>query len=149
MNLWTGLATKAKEGTWPHLKTYLLNVLCADDQGNYEYLRKLRLFWKVQNPTERTEVAVLLQGVSGSGKTTFAEKILADIFGRKFFVLHTTPQAAQDSRSEELENCAIAFYDECFFGHDLKGKGRIKALAFVADIGGGSEIHLEIRDRTD
>jgi Family of unknown function (DUF5906) len=127
LNLWTGLATKAKAGTWPKLKVYLLNVLCADDQGNYEYLRDL-LFWKVKNPTERTEVAVLLQGVSGSGKTTFAEKILADIFGRRFFVHHTSPQAAQDSRSEELENCAIALYDECFFGHDLKGKGRVKSL---------------------
>jgi hypothetical protein len=127
LNLWTGLATKPKEGTWPTLKDYLLNVLCACDQGDYEYLRDL-LFWKVQNPTERTEVAILLLGVAGSGKTTFAEKILADIFGRRFLVHHTSPQAAQSGRNDELENRAIVFFDECFFGHDLKSKGRVKSL---------------------
>jgi hypothetical protein len=127
LNLWTGLATKPKDGPWPKLKDYLLNVLCACDQGDYEYLRDL-LFWKIQNPTERTEVAILLLGVAGSGKTTFAEKILADIFGRRFLVHHTSPQAAQSGRNDELENRAIAFFDECFFGHDLKSKGRVKSL---------------------
>jgi hypothetical protein len=126
LNLWPGLAIAAKAGVWPQLQNYLLNVLCACDQGNYEYLRDL-LYWKIQNPTERPEVAVLLLGVSGSGKTTFAEKILADIFGRKFLVHHTSPQAAHDGRDEELENRVIAFYDECFFGHDLKGKGGLKS----------------------
>ena len=127
LNLWTDLATKPNAGTWPKLKDYLLNVLCACDQGNYEYLRDL-LFWKIQNPTERTEVAILLLGVAGSGKTTFAEKILADIFGRRFLMHHTSPQAAQSGRNDELENRAIVFFDECFFGHDLKSKGRVKSL---------------------
>jgi Family of unknown function (DUF5906) len=127
LNLWTDLATKPNAGTWLKLKDYLLKVLCACDQGNYEYLRDL-LFWKIQNPTERTEVAILLLGVAGSGKTTFAEKILADIFGRRFLVHHTSPQAAQSGRNDELENRTIVFFDECFFGHDLKSKGRVKSL---------------------
>jgi hypothetical protein len=126
LNLWPGLAIEPKAGTWPKLKDYLLAVLCAGDQGNYEYLRDL-LFWKIQNPTERPEVAVLLLGVAGSGKTTFAEKILTDIFGRKFLVHHTSPQAAQDGRNDELENRVVVFYDECFFGHNLSAKGRVKS----------------------
>jgi hypothetical protein len=125
-NLFNGLAVQPQPGAWPKFKSYLSQVICNGDPKAFETLRDL-VYWKIQNPTEPPEIAVALIGPPGIGKTKLAQ-ILARIFGENWFVHHVNPEAAASHFNAELESRMLVFYDECFFGHDPKIKGRLKSL---------------------
>jgi hypothetical protein len=125
-NLFDGLAVPPQPGAWPKFESYLREVICNSDPKAFEALRDL-VYWKIQNPTEAPEIAIALIGPPGIGKTKLAQ-ILARGFGENWFVHHTNPEAAANRFNAELEAKMLVFYDECFFGHDAKIKGRLKSL---------------------
>jgi hypothetical protein len=125
-NLFDGLKVQPQPGAWPKFESYLREVICNADQKAFEALRDL-VYWKIQNPTEPLEIAVALIGPPGVGKTKLGQ-ILARIFGESRFVHHTNPEAAASHFNAELEGAILVLFDECFFGHDAKIKGRLKSL---------------------
>jgi hypothetical protein len=124
LNLWTGLAVAPRPGGWPLLRTFLLETICDADPGAFDYLLKL-IQWKIQNPILNPEVGIILQGVPGSGKGTFA-RMLKVIFGEKRFHRYGKPTAAAGRFNVTAENRIVLFYDEAFFGHDRQAKGMIQ-----------------------
>lgn len=63
-----------------HLIEELMMNLCNNNKEYYDYLNKW-LAWIIQNPLEKLPTAIILQGRQGSGKGTFKNLILDEIFG--------------------------------------------------------------------
>jgi Family of unknown function (DUF5906) len=123
-NLWKGLATARKPGEWPRLKAFLLGTTCNGEQAAFDYLLKL-MQWKIQNPTENPEVAIIQRGGEGVGKNTLFY-ILECIFGAKWAVTYTDPDAATAKFNADAEGKQLIHYDETHFGHDHRAAGRLK-----------------------
>ena len=79
-NLWQGLAIQPRPGSWARLQDHMLQIICAGDQGHFDWLSG-RILCLVERPAEQGEVAVVMRGVQGSGKGTLA-KVLLHIFGQ-------------------------------------------------------------------
>jgi putative DNA primase/helicase len=54
--------------------------LCGNEEKSYNYFNKW-LAWQLINPTSKLPTAIIFQGRQGSGKGTFTELILGQIFG--------------------------------------------------------------------
>lgn len=63
-----------------HLIEELMMNLCNNNKEYYDYLNKW-LAWIIQNPLDKLPTAIILQGRQGSGKGTFKNLILDEIFG--------------------------------------------------------------------
>lgn len=64
---------------FPKIKELMLN-LCNKEEKYYEYLCKW-LAWQIKNPDIKLPTAIIMQGRQGSGKGTFKDLILDNIFG--------------------------------------------------------------------
>jgi Family of unknown function (DUF5906) len=124
-NLWTGLAVTPKEGEWPTIKAFLLDVICAGSLPDYDYLLNLTR-WKVQNPTLNPEVAISLQGLQGVGKGSFGI-FLQIIFGLKRYRLFGRPDDVASRFNASAEGKLVLFFDEAVFAHDPKIRGKLKS----------------------
>lgn len=74
-NFYQGFAVKAAHGDCSIYLSHLKNIICAGDEGNYNYL----LGWLahlVQKPDEKPNVAIVLKSVEGTGKGTLVEPLL-------------------------------------------------------------------------
>jgi Family of unknown function (DUF5906)/Primase C terminal 2 (PriCT-2) len=131
LNLFKGLAidgSKSDQGRrfgrgWPVYRQFLLEVICNGDIRLYKYRVRL-LWWKIKNPTQRTEVATVLLGVKGIGKNTFAQS-LRRIFGDQYYVLISDSEKAKNKFDSLLEGRLIVVFDEAFFGHEKDLEGRL------------------------
>ena len=66
-NLWSGFAVKPKAGDWSLMQNHIRDVICAGNDGNFEYT----LNWAAQmfqKPNRPGEVATVLKGLKGVGK---------------------------------------------------------------------------------
>ncbi len=71
---------KESKKHFPNIKELMLN-LCNKNTEYYNWFCKW-LAWQIQNPKEKLPTAVILQGRQGSGKGTFKDLILDNIFGQ-------------------------------------------------------------------
>jgi hypothetical protein len=126
LNLWQGFAIEAKEGEWKHLEWFLLNVACCGDARVYEKLVQA-IAWKFQNPTLAPEVAIVMLGPQGLGKGTFAY-MFATTFGRAHYLQITDVSQTTGTHNPYLLGRFVMFFDEVFFGHDPRVKGKIKGF---------------------
>ncbi len=125
-NLWKGFAVAAKPGDLH--ETFLVHVrdnVCQGDEEAYRYL----LGWMaraVQYPGEQGEVAVVLRGGKGTGKSFFA-KHLGRLFGRHF--LHVSnPSHLVGNFNSHLRDAVLLFADEAFYARDKKHASILKTL---------------------
>jgi hypothetical protein len=114
----------AKPGEWPTIEEFLLQIICAGDSAHYVYFQDL-LFWKIQNPTENPEVAILLQGQVGVGKGTL-HYLLKRLFGPKRVQQFIRSEDATAKFNADIEGKVVLFYDEALFGHDPRLRSRLK-----------------------
>jgi hypothetical protein len=126
LNLWNGFAIEAREGKWPSIEWFLLNIACAGDKGVYDRLVKA-IAWKLQNPTLAPEVAIVMLGPQGTGKGTFAH-MFASTFGRAHYLQITDETQVTTTHNPYLLGRFVMFFDEVFFGHNPKVKGKIKGM---------------------
>jgi hypothetical protein len=125
-NLWKGYAHPALPGD-KHLG-FLEHVranICQGDEGHYAYL----LGWMaraVQCPGEQGEVAVVLRGGKGTGKSFFAQHF-GRLFGRHF--LHVSnPSHLVGNFNSHLRDAVVLFADEAFYAGDKKHASILKTL---------------------
>jgi len=87
-NLWRGWGLEPKEGDAKPALKHLRNVICSGDDKVFRYL----LGWLahcVQKPGDPAEVAVVLRGGRGTGKSTVG-RWMAQIFGgHALHILHS------------------------------------------------------------
>lgn len=125
-NLWKGFAVDAIPGD-KHLNflEHLRKNICSGNQELYDYM----VGWfarAVQEPDSPGEVAVVLRGKMGTGKS-FVVKIFGNLFGRHFMQV-SDPKHLVGSFNAHLRDCVVLFGDEAFYAGDKKHESILKTL---------------------
>lgn len=124
-NLWCGFSVKPRKGICSQFKAHMREVICAGDQGKFDYL------WRwcahlVQRPAELPETAIVLRGRQGAGKNTFADAI-GKLLGRHYIALTHTGQVCGRFNAH-LMDAVLVFANEAVWGGDKQGEGSLKAM---------------------
>lgn len=125
LNLWQGFAVTPREGSWERLKAHIFTVICGRNQEYYDYV----LNWTarmVQFPAQQGEVAIVMKGVEGTGKGTFANA-LRRILGQHALKISNAKHLVGNFNSH-LRDCVFLFADEAFFAGDKAHVGTLKSL---------------------
>jgi hypothetical protein len=124
-NLWKGFACDAIPGNCGLFTEHILLNICQNNNEYYEYL----LSWMarcVQKPDCPGEVAVILRGEMGTGKSFFAKNFGA-LFGRHFLQVSDSKHLIGNFNSH-LQDCIVLFGDEAFYAGDKKHESVLRAL---------------------
>lgn len=110
---------------------HLRDNLCGQDDDVYIYL----LGWMADaliNPHRTCEVALVLHGPQGSGKTLFAKLFM------QFFTPHTLvldkPDQVTGTHNRHLQDKCIIFADEAFFAGNRQHGATLKTLVTSEEI---------------
>jgi len=124
-NLWRGFGFDPVPGDCGLFLDHVRNVLCSGDEAAYLYV----LRWMaraVQFPGEPGQVAVVLKGRMGTGKSFFA-KTFGRLFGRHYLAVADSKRLISNFNSH-LRDCVVLFADEAFYAGDKKHESILKAL---------------------
>lgn len=124
-NQWQGFGADCAKGDCSPFLSYMRDVLCEGDEELFEYL----VGWcavAVQQPWKPGEVAVVLRGNKGTGKTFFAHHF-GELFGDHFVEL-TNSRHLTGNFNAHLETAVLVFADEAFWAGDKPGESTLKAL---------------------
>lgn len=124
-NLWKGFAVVAKPGDCSLFLDHLKRNVCGSSEVLYTYL----LGWmarSVQQPATPGDVAIVLRGGKGVGKSFFAKQFGA-LFGRHFLQV-SNPGHLVGNFNSHLRDVILLFADEAFYAGDKKHGSIIKTL---------------------
>lgn len=124
-NLWQGFAVQSRPGDCSLYLRHIEDNICSGHQKNYEYL----LNWMargVQKPGSPGEVAVVLRGGKGVGKSVFA-KGYGRLLGRHFLHI-SNPSHLVGNFNSHLRDVVVLFADEAFFAGDRKHASVLQTL---------------------
>ena len=131
-NLWRGFAVDSLPGD-KHA-SFLAHVRDNVCSGNPEYYNYL-VGWMaraVQHPDSTGEVAVVLRGGRGTGKSFFA-KMFGRLFGRHFLQVANS-QHLVGNFNAHLRDSVVVFGDEAFYAGDKKHESILKTLVTEENI---------------
>ena len=125
-NLWKGFACDAIPGKnhLPFLE-HTLNVVCSGNKEYFDYL----VGWMahtLQHLDGPGEVAVVMRGKRGTGKSFFAKEFGA-LVGRHFLQISNSKHLV-GSFNAHLRDTVILFGDEAFFAGDKRHESVLKTL---------------------
>lgn len=125
-NLWQGFAFDARPGAaHQSFLEHLRNNVCKDEPTHYAYL----LGWMaraVQRPSQQGEVAVVLRGGKGVGKS-FVAREFGKLFGRHYLSI-SNPSHLVGNFNAHLRDAVFLFADEAFYAGDKKHESILKTL---------------------
>jgi hypothetical protein len=124
-NLWKGFACEAVAGDCSLFLDHVLNNVCCGHEALNEYL----LNWMaraVQRPDEPGQVAVVLRGGRGTGKSFFAQTF-GSLFGPHFLQVSDARHLVGNFNAH-LRDTVVLFADEAFFAGDKKHESILKML---------------------
>ncbi len=124
-NLWKGFAFEAKPGDPTPFLNHLRDNLCCGVEEYYDYL----IGWMartVQQPASPGQVAIVLRGPKGAGKSFFA-KHFGWLFGRHYIQVSNSGHLVGHFNAH-MRDCLVVFADEAFFAGDRKHESVLKAL---------------------
>ena len=124
-NLWRGFAVPAIPGDCSLYLQHLKEVICRSNNQHFNYL----IGWMaraVQQPDSPGQVAIVLRGAQGTGKSFFA-KVFGQLFGRHFLQV-SDPKHLVGSFNAHLRDCVVLFGDEAFFAGDKSHESVLKTL---------------------
>jgi Family of unknown function (DUF5906) len=99
--------------------------VCQEDVANFQYL----IGWMarmIQHPGQQGEVAVVLRGGKGVGKS-FVAKQLGKLFGRHYLPI-SNPGHLVGNFNAHLRDVIFLFADEAFYAGDKKHESILKTL---------------------
>jgi hypothetical protein len=124
-NLWKGFACQQKVGDCDLFLDHTFRNVCGGDWEIYEYV----LSWlarAVQYPDTTGEVAIVMRGGRGVGKSFFAKKFGA-LFGRHFLQVSNSSHLVGNFNSH-LRDTVVLFADEAFYAGDKRHSSVLKTL---------------------
>lgn len=71
------------EKIFPHIHDYLFRIISDGDKDKYKWLLDLLAF-KLQNPSQLSEICLILYGAQHTGKSYFTDKFMVTIFGEQY-----------------------------------------------------------------
>jgi hypothetical protein len=116
---------EAAAGECKKFLKHVLDNICAGNEAHYEYLVRW-MARAVQHPDSPGQIAVVLRGKRGTGKSFFA-KTFGSLFGRHFLQI-ADPKHLVGSFNAHLRDCVVLFGDEAFYAGDKKHESVLKAL---------------------
>jgi hypothetical protein len=125
-NLWRGFAVEAKLGD-KHVRflEHVRENICGGNALHYDYL----MSWMaraVQQPATQGEVAIVLRGKKGAGKSSLA-RVFGALFGRHYWAVSNAHHIVGNFNGH-LRDCVVLFGDEAFWAGDRKHESILKAL---------------------
>jgi hypothetical protein len=124
-NLWRGFGVAPAPSAVGPILDYLIKVVCQNDATNYQYLVNW-LASGIQHPERQGEVAVVLRGLKGVGKSTLG-RLMLKIYGQHGMQITNSKHLVGNFNSH-LRNTAFLFADEAFFAGDRIGENVLKGL---------------------
>lgn len=124
-NLWRGWAIESSDGDCEPFLQFLLDVICCGNAEWHDWL----LDWMshaIQCPGVASEVAVVLRGGQGIGKSFFAERF-GELFGRHFLPVSDV-RALTGNFNAHLQEKLLVFADEAFHTGKRAHEGILKAM---------------------
>lgn len=124
-NLWRGFGVEPAPGDCSAFLDHVRTVLCGGDEDSYIYV----LRWMaraVQMPGEPGQVALVLKGRMGTGKSFFA-RTFGRLFGRHYLSVSDSKRLVSNFNFH-LRDCVLLFADEAFYAGDKKHESILKAL---------------------
>lgn len=124
-NLWRGFSVTPREGDCSLFLDHLLNVVCNYRQDDYNYL----LDWMarcVQDPGRPGEVAVVLRGDKGTGKS-LPISLFGSLFGPHFMAVSKADHLTGKFNGH-LATCVVLFADEAFYAGNRAHEATLKTL---------------------
>lgn len=124
-NLWQGFSCEARPGSCEKLIKHIHENVC---KGNREYSEYL-INWMAkctQNPDSPGQVAVILRGRMGTGKS-FVIKAFGSLWGRHFLQV-SDPKHLVGSFNAHLRDCVVLFGDEAFYAGDKKHESILRTM---------------------
>jgi hypothetical protein len=128
-NLFRGWTIDPVQGDWDLINWHIFNVLCSRDQEQYEYL----LDWLahlIQHPNEKPQVAVVMRGGKGVGKSLFMSKI-ARALGTAGMVFSGN-NLLTGRFNNHLRNKLMLVLEESFWAGNKQEEGRLKHI--ISDV---------------
>lgn len=124
-NLWRGFSVEPRPGDCSLFLAHLLDNVCGGNQTYFDYFVKW-MARAVQTPASPGEVAIVMRGGKGVGKSIVA-KIFGRLFGRHF--LHVAnPSHLVGNFNAHLRDVICLFADEAFFAGDKRHESVLKML---------------------
>ena len=111
------------DNSFPNIKKLLLNLCCNDSKGVDWLIKRLALV--VQKPTLRCPTYIVLQGRSGSGKGTFIDLVLNQIWGSRYVIETNTQNGSNNFNSQRKESIWTIFDEQ---QSNNKGKGDLNSF---------------------
>lgn len=124
-NLWKGFAVEARPGDCSLFLDHIKRNVCGNSDETYGYV----LNWMaraIQQPDSPGEVALVLRGGKGVGKSFFAKQFGA-VFGRHFLHI-SNPSHLVGNFNAHLRDVVLLFADEAFFAGDRRHESILKTL---------------------
>ena len=124
-NLWRGFAFSPEEGCIDLFLDHVFTNICNGNRECYDYL----IGWMataVQLPEAPGEVAIVLRGERGTGKSLFA-RLFGSLFGSHFTPV-SDPGHLVGNFNAHLRQTIVLFADEAFFAGDRKHESILKTL---------------------
>lgn len=124
-NLWRGFAYAPRQGDCSLYLSHLFENICQKNEEYYNYL----INWMargVQRPATQGQVAIVLRGGKGTGKS-----LMATVYGRLFGRHHlhiSNPSHLVGNFNSHLKDSIVLFADEAFFAGDRKHESVLKML---------------------
>ena len=121
-NLWRGFVVPPREGDC----SLFMNHVRENIAGEYSEWLLNWMARAVQRPGEQAEVAVVLQGQRGVGKSFFARQF-GSLFGPHFLSISNARHLVGNFNAH-LEDCVVLLADEAFYAGDKRHGSVLKAL---------------------
>jgi len=124
-NLWKGFAITAEPGDWSLFKQHIKDNIAGGIESHYDYIVGWLAFC-VQKLTEKPEVALVLKGGKGTGKSFFAESV-GKMFGRHFIMI-SRPEQLLGHFNMHMADKVLVFGDEAIWGGNKSLESSLKTL---------------------
>lgn len=125
-NLWQGYGVvPSAQGSCELYLRHMLDNICSGNEEHYKYL----LGWManaVQKPAQPGQIAVVLRGKQGCGKSIFV-KMFGKLFGRHYMRISDIKHLTGNFNAH-LRDVVVLFSDEAYWAGDKKSKGMLKSL---------------------
>jgi hypothetical protein len=124
-NLWRGFAYGPKQGNCDLYLDHLRENICGGNPVYFDYLIKW-MARAVQHPATQGQVAIVLRGGKGTGKSIMAT-VFGKLFGRHYLHI-ANPSHLVGNFNSHLRDSIVLFADEAFFAGDRKHESVLKML---------------------